>query len=260
LIGVDDVQIAFDQTGDGPPLLLLHGGVCDRRVWRGTVAALADEFTVIAWDAPGCGESSDAPGDFTMADYADCLAQFVDGLSLPDAPHVVGHSWGSTLALELCLRHPSLVRRLVVVGAYAGWAGSLPPDEVATRLAFAHAAAAEIEAGSWDPASMPSLFSAAMPAAQAAELTAIMAEVRAPAVRTMAVALAQSDLSARLGTITAPTLIVRGESDERSPVAVCRALQARIPASQLAVLPGVGHECYLEDNAAFTATLRTFLR
>jgi pimeloyl-ACP methyl ester carboxylesterase len=259
-VQVGDLRVAYERGGRGGPLLLLHGAVSDGRVWRHTSAALAEDFDVIAWDAPGCGRSSDAPTDFSMADYADCVAGFIDTLALSEPPDVVGHSWGSTLALELCLRHPALVRRLVLVGGYAGWAGSLPREQVATRLAFARAAAAAVESGTWDPRSMPGLFSDVMPVARAEELTTIMSEIRAPATRTMAEALAQSDLSARLDELATPTLVVCGDADERSPVSIGRALHAGIAGSELAILPGVGHECYLEDSDAFAATLRAFLR
>jgi pimeloyl-ACP methyl ester carboxylesterase len=67
-----------------------------------------------------------------MPDYADCLASFVDTLGL--APHVVGPAFGGTLALELYQRRPTLLRSLVLASSYAGWAGSLPPDDVAERL------------------------------------------------------------------------------------------------------------------------------
>ena len=133
VVNVGGLDIAFRRQGRGPALLLLHGGVSDSRVWRVEIESLSDEFTVVAWDAPGCGASSDPPETFRMADFADCLAGFVEATGL-GRPHVLGHSWGATLALELCRRQPSMVASLVLVGAYAGWAGSLPPDEVDRRL------------------------------------------------------------------------------------------------------------------------------
>lgn len=258
-VDVGDLHIAFRRAGDGPPLLLLHGAVSDSRVWRVEIDAFADEHTVVAWDAPGCGGSSDAPDEFGMARFAACLAGFVDALRL-ERPHVLGHSWGSTLALELALRHPDCARSLVLVGGYAGWAGSLPPDEVERRLRFALAAADAVEVGEWDPTSMPGLFSDTMPADRARELVAIMADTRAAATRTMAHAIAASDLRDALGHIALPTLLVYGDADERSPVAIAEDLHARLPRSTLNVLPGLGHECYVEDPPAFEAAVRPFLR
>ena len=127
------LTIAFERRGDGPPLVLLHGGMSDHREWSRQLEGLSDRFTVVAWDAPGCGASSDPPETFRMADYADRLSDLLEALEL-DRPHVLGLSWGSTLALELYRRRPEIPRSLVLTAAYAGWAGSLPPEEVARRL------------------------------------------------------------------------------------------------------------------------------
>jgi pimeloyl-ACP methyl ester carboxylesterase len=237
---------------------LLHGGVADSRVWIDSFDRLAEHHTVIAWDAPGCGESSDPPEHFGMADFADCLAAFADALQIEEA-HVLGHSWGSTLALELCFRRPSLVRSSTLAGAYAGWAGSLPPDEVARRLRFALDTADEIEAGSWDPESVPGLFSDAMSSQQRSGLLRVMSEIRAPGTRVMARALAESDVRPELRAIDTPTLVLAGERDERSPLEVAERLHRAIRGSRLTVLPGLGHECYLEDPPAFQEAVRDFL-
>ena len=95
----------------------------DSRDWRRQLEGLSDEFTVVAWDAPGCGESSDPdpPETFGADVYADCLAEFIEALEL-ERPHVLGLSWGGGLALELYRRRPDLPRSLVLASAYAGWA------------------------------------------------------------------------------------------------------------------------------------------
>ena len=94
------LRIAYQQAGDGPPLVLLHGILDDSRVWRRQLDALSDEFTVLAWDAPGCGASSDPPDGFTLHDYAECLAAWLAAIGV-ERPHILGLSWGGTLALQL---------------------------------------------------------------------------------------------------------------------------------------------------------------
>jgi pimeloyl-ACP methyl ester carboxylesterase len=131
---VDGLRIAYERVGGGPPLVLLHGYVGDGvAVWRRQIEALSDEFTVIAWDAPGVGGSSDPPESFGITGYADCLAGFVAEFGL-QRPHVAGLSFGGALAIELSRRHPTIPRSLVLASAYAGWAGSLPPDVADQRL------------------------------------------------------------------------------------------------------------------------------
>src|SRR5947199_586028 len=121
-IEVEGLRIAYQRAGEGPPLMLLHGGLSDSREWRRQLEELSDEFTVVAWDAPGCGQSSDPPETFRLSEYADCLAAFIDALGLGQ-PHMLGLSFGAGLALELYRRHPTVPRTLVLASAYAGWAG-----------------------------------------------------------------------------------------------------------------------------------------
>jgi pimeloyl-ACP methyl ester carboxylesterase len=251
------IRIAFQRRGDGPCLVLLHGAVSDSRVWRVELESLSDVFTVVAWDAPGCGGSADPPEHFRLPEYAQCLEQFISALDL-DRPHVLGHSWGSALALELYRQRPSIVRSLVLVGAYAGWAGSLPPNQVAQRLDFA-LQIADLPPGTFDPASMPGLFSDAMPENRRSELATIMSEIRPSGTRTMGRALAEADLRDLLPRIEAPTLLIHGDADQRSSLHIANELHAAIPRSQLTVMPGLGHECYLESAEAFEAVVRSFL-
>jgi pimeloyl-ACP methyl ester carboxylesterase len=264
-VDVNGVRIAYRRAGEGRPLVLLHGAVSDSRVWRRELEAFCDEFTVVAWDAPGCGQSSDAPESFRFDDYVRCLGGLLTALALR-RPHVVGHSWGSTLALAYALAaHAGHIApapaSLILVGGYAGWAGSLPRAEVERRVAFASNVADQLErdASSWQPRSMRGLFSERMEPEQATELADIMREIRPAATRSMAFALADADLRAELGAIEVPTLILSGDADERSPVPAANALHDAIAGSAFVLLPGLGHECLLEDPPTCQAAIRTFL-
>ena len=94
------------------------------------------QLDVIAWDAPGCGASDDVPPTWDDAAWADAASGFITALGLSH-PAVAGFSLGSVIALLLARNHPDSVGRLVLVGAYAGWGGSLSPDELAERIAAA---------------------------------------------------------------------------------------------------------------------------
>ena len=134
VLSAHGLGIAYERVGHGPPLVFVHGAAVDSRMWGPQLAALADEFTVVAWDEPGAGRSSAVPADFTLPDYADCLAALIAALDLGPA-HVAGLSWGGTVALELYRRRPELVATLVLADTYAGWKGSLPAAEVQARVA-----------------------------------------------------------------------------------------------------------------------------
>ncbi|MEP6814827.1 MAG: alpha/beta hydrolase [Marmoricola sp.] len=130
------LMIAYERVGEGPPLVFVHGAAEDSRIWEPQLAGLADEFTVVAWDEPGAGRSSDLPEGFGLADFADGLAALLKALELGPA-HIAGLSWGGTVLLELYRRHPGLVATLIMIDTYAGWKGSLPADEVRARVAGA---------------------------------------------------------------------------------------------------------------------------
>jgi pimeloyl-ACP methyl ester carboxylesterase len=257
-VEVAGLRIAFERAGGGPPLVLVHGAVSDSRVWRRQLDDLSDEFTVVAWDAPGCGGSADPPESFRLPDYAEALAGFIAALGL-ERPHVLGHSFGGGLALELYPRHPAVPATLILAGAYAGWAGSLPRTEVERRLRFALEVADRLPGG-FEPTSMPGLFSKAMSPETVDELVAIMSEIRPVATRAMAHALAERDLRDVLPAIGVPTLLLYGDADQRSPLNVAEDLRDSIPTSRLVVMAGLGHESYLESPERFNAEVRSFLR
>lgn len=85
----------------------------DSRAWRRQLDGLANEFTVLAWDAPGCGQSSDVPESWRLADYADALAAWLNAVHVEHA-HVLGLSWGSSLALEFYRRHSHIPASLIL--------------------------------------------------------------------------------------------------------------------------------------------------
>jgi pimeloyl-ACP methyl ester carboxylesterase len=258
-VEVAGLRIAFERQGEGPPLLLLHGGYgCDSRAWRRQLEALSDEFSVVAWDAPGHGQSSDPPETFGLSDYADAVAGFVAALGL-DRPHVLGLSLGGGLAIELYRCHPTVPRTLVLAGAYAGWAGSLPADVVEERLQRA-VRESELPPETWLPAYMPGMLSPSASPDLVDELMSIMLGVHPAGLRAELRAFAKADLRDVLPTIGVPTLVLHGEYDQRAPLHVAEDLHAHIPGSTLVVLPGVGHVSNVEAADQFNDAVRDFLR
>jgi pimeloyl-ACP methyl ester carboxylesterase len=261
--GVDAVEvggfrIAFEREGHGPPLLLLHGFVGDGvGTWRYQLETLSDEFTVVAWDAPGAGRSSAAPESFRLSDYADCLFGFVSALKLTH-PYVAGLSFGSVLALELFRRHRGLPRKLVLASAYAGWAGSFPPDVVQERLQLS-LELSRLPAADFVAALLPSMFSPEAAADRVAAFAENAAEFDPVGFRAMAIASAEADMRDVLPYIDVPTLLLYGDRDVRAPRQVAEALLAGIPESRLVMIPGVGHINSVEAPDQFSAEVRTFL-
>lgn len=257
-IEVGGLRIAYERAGDGPPLVLLHGYVGDGpATWRRQIDGLSDEFTVVAWDAPGAGRSSDPPERFGMAGYADALAGLIAGLGL-ERPHVAGLSFGGALALALHRRHPRVPGTLILASAYAGWAGSLPAEEVDRRLAQALALAA-MTPEELVGALLPTMFSEAAPRESVEAFRAAMLAFRPAGLRAMARASAE-DLSDALPGVDVPTVLLYGDRDVRAPLAVAGHLHAAIRGSSLVVLPGAGHACNVEAPDMFDREVRAFLR
>lgn len=257
-VRVGDLRIAYRRSGDGPPLVILPGGADDSRMWRRQLEGLSDEFTVIVWDAPGCGRSSEPPETFRLPDYAESAVAFINALGV-QRPHVVGLSFGGGLALELYRRAPEVPRSLVLASAYAGWAGSLPPDAVAERLESALRWCA-LPPEQLAAAGLPGLFTKAAPADMVDEVAAIMSDSRPARARVMALAFAEADLRDVLPRIDVPTLLLYGAADLRAPPHVGEELHARIPGSTLIVIPAAGHLVNIEAADRFNAEVRTFLR
>jgi pimeloyl-ACP methyl ester carboxylesterase len=257
MVEVDGLQIAFARVGSGPALVLLHGYVGDGpTTWRRQLERLCDEFTVVAWDAPGAGRSTDPPEGFGLDGYADCLAGFLAKLGL-DSACVAGLSFGGILALALQRRHSAVSSALILASAYAGWAGSLPPELAAQRLRQALALADETPEA-FVGALLPTMFSRAMPDETVDDFRASMQAFHPRGFRAMARASAE-DVRDVLATIDVPTLLLYGERDVRAPLTVAETLHAAIPGSRLVVLPDVGHVCNVEAPDEFNAAVRDFL-
>jgi pimeloyl-ACP methyl ester carboxylesterase len=256
-VEISGLRIGYQRAGEGPPLVLLHGAYEDSRIWRRQLEGLSRDFTVIAWDAPGCGRSDDPPPDFSGRDLGDALAGFLRAVA-PRKPHVLGLSWGSGVALELYRNHPNMAASLLLVSAYAGWAGSLPQEEVERRYAQV---LAELDQPpeQFIPVWMPTLFTARADRAVVEEASAIMADFHPDGMRAMLSASGHADYRDVLPTITVPTLLLYGEEDVRSPLAVAREMHRQIPGAQLVVIPDVGHMVAAETPEAFNTEVRRFL-
>ncbi|MFN2390308.1 MAG: alpha/beta fold hydrolase [Actinomycetota bacterium] len=251
------LEIAYERVGDGSPLVFVHGAAEDHRVWQPQLAALADEFTVVAWDEPGAGRSSDVPADFTLADYASCLAALIEALALGPA-HVAGLSWGGTVVLELYRHHPELVATLILIDTYAGWKGSLPAEELRARVAGARAMLAA-PPEEFDP-TFPGLFAGEPPAEFIPLLEAVAADVRPESLGVQLSVMAEADLRDLLPRVAVPTLLIWGELDARSPLDVARSFEEAISHSELVVIPRCGHVSNLERPREVNEAVRRFCR
>jgi 3-oxoadipate enol-lactonase len=246
------------RSGKAPrhTVVLSHALGCDLSMWDGLANLLAQDSRVIAYEHRGHG-SSDAPqGPYTMAELADDAARLLR--ELDTGPVVwVGLSMGGMVGQELALRHPSLVRALVLANTTSGY-----PDAARTvweqRVATVQAQGIEAIAD----AVMARYFHDGY----RAEKAATVARFRRRLVTTDAIgymgccnAVGKVDTSTRLGQIAVPALVIAGELDQGTPVAMAQTLADAIPGAALTVLKEASHLSALEQPEAFAQAVVGFI-
>jgi 3-oxoadipate enol-lactonase len=246
------------RSGKAPrhTVVLSHALGCDLTMWDSLANQLAFDNRVIAYDHRGHG-SSDAPDAlYSMADLADDAARLLR--ELDTGPVVwVGLSMGGMVGQELALRHPSLVRGLVLANTTSGYpeaARAVWEQRIATVRAEGIEAIADAVMGRY--------FHDAFRAQKAATV----ARFRRRLVTTDAVgyvgcceAVGKVDTGSRLGQIGVPTLVIAGELDQGTPVAMAQALAEGIPGARLEVLADASHLSAAEQPEAFAKLVTDFV-
>jgi len=174
------------------------------------------------------------------------------------ATETILYSMGGVVAQLVYHRHPGRVRSLILADTNPG-GGAVPEPERSARVQQRLDAIDRLGPRRMAEQRAPNLVTPAAPPALLAELASIMAEVRPAGYRAAAIALGDTDLSAELGSIRAPTLVVHGEQDTVVPLETARLLANSIPGAQLVVIPNAGHVSNQEQPAAFNAAVRSFL-
>jgi pimeloyl-ACP methyl ester carboxylesterase len=251
----NNLSVAYQRCGDGPVLVLLHGFIIDSRSWEPQIKQLSEHFTVIAWDAPGTGQSDDPPDVFTISDWADCLAQLLDSCGI-DKGHILGLSWGGILAQEFYHRHPGRVSSLILADTYAGWKGSLPESTAEERLATC-LLDASLPAAEFVPKYLTGMFGDTSTTDTQEKMASLMSHFHPVGFRLMAMA-SNIDTRKILPTIEVPTLLIWGDQDKRAPISVARQMLAAIPGAKLEIIKGAGHVCNLEAPVRFNKIVKDF--
>ncbi|WP_458352529.1 alpha/beta fold hydrolase [Peribacillus frigoritolerans] len=137
-VKVEDLSIHYEIEGNGEPLVLLHGMSNNSQSWKEQIQALKEHYTVIAWDAPGYGKSSDPAEEFrNFKEFARILNGMLDELKL-EKIHLLGHSMGAAIAIEYCSLYPNRVNKLILADSTRG-AVSYPRrerDEIEESIIF----------------------------------------------------------------------------------------------------------------------------
>ncbi len=247
--------------GSGPPILFIHAGVADSRMWNHQIGL--DGFRTIAFDKRGYGKTPWVPGPYSDTD--DCLA-VLDQLGIASAT-IVGCSMGGGTALDLAIHHKDRVDKLVLVGAFpAGWE---PPDgwEDVPLEAEAQAAA---EAGDIDRVvEIDYQMWMVGYGRDESEVDASLKDLFIDMDRTPAKTEAernehqtgfQTRPNPHLDEIEAATLVVVGAYDEPILVDAAKYMAERLSDRRAVIIPDAAHLPSLEQPEAFNEALLEFLR
>ena len=251
--------IFYETQGTGEPLILIHSGVADMRLWNPQMDAFTQEFQVIRYDARGYGQSELIPGDFH---HLDDLIDLMEHLNLKSG-HLLGLSMGGETAIDLALRHPERVRSLTLVGSgLGGW-------EFKDPFTMENLQKMEKAFEEGDILSAKEAYLSIWLAGPNRSLEDVDEELRNiafemlpqfrenPSGRAMPV---EPLAISRLSEIKAPTIVIVGDGDTLELVEIADLLASEIPNASKHVMIGVAHYPNMENPDEFNRIVIGFLK
>lgn len=233
-------DIYYQATGEGPPVVFLHGFSGTHLSWWRQVPAFADDYRCLAPDQRGFGRSRDAPDGPGAAAFVDDLRALLDHRG-HDRAAVVGHSMSGWPAASFATRHPDRVAALVLSGSPAGLLARERHDELCEAATLPDV----------DPLSAEHAFLSELITELNGHGPAEFADIR-PVLEEL-----ETDAD-RIREADVPVLLVAGEADAFMPPAAVDALADRLDA-EAATVDGAAHSANFERPAAFNRHVRTFL-
>jgi 3-oxoadipate enol-lactonase len=242
----------------GPWVVLSHSLACDRSMWDEQVRLLEGRYRVARYDTRGHGGSDTPPSPYTLDDLAADAIGVMDALSI-DRAHFVGLSMGGMVAQAAALAHPARFRSLVLADTTSRYPPEFGPIWE-SRIALAREGGMEAHVAP----TLARWFTLGFPQQERsrATLARIAGWIRATRVEGYvgcSQALRAIHTWPRLGEIRCPVLVIVGEQDPTTPLAMARDIHEAIRGSELVVIPDAAHISNIEQPAAFDAALARFL-
>jgi pimeloyl-ACP methyl ester carboxylesterase len=256
-------RLAYEEVCPPDPkgvIVLLAGLGAKRQGWYKQLAELGRYYRTLALDYRDVGDSSPADQPYNIVDLAEDTAGVLNNLEIQQA-HLVGVSMGGFVALELALRHPAMVDKLVLVGTSAGGASRVSPSHQ-TMAIMTPVAGIEIGEAAKRVCAHVSAPGFAASHLEEFEDFAEIARYRPMSEATyygQLKACRTHDVADQLHRITAPTLIIHGEVDPLVPLENGRNLAQKIPNAQLLIYPATGHIPEVERYQEFNRDVLAFL-
>jgi len=234
-----EAKIYWDEQGHGPPVLLIMGLGYPSLMWYRTRPVLAPRYRTIVLDNRGVGRSSMPPGPYPIALMASDAAAVLDAAGVESA-HVFGISMGGMIAQEFALQYPKRVRSLILGCTASGGPRAVRAEADATQMIMARGQMAPEEAAQ---AAVPFIYDSGTPRARIDEDLAMRRPwfPRAEAYQAQLQGIIAWEAYSRLPQITAPTLVIHGETDRLVPPGNGKLIAERIPGAKLVLIPNAGH-------------------
>jgi pimeloyl-ACP methyl ester carboxylesterase len=264
--------LRYRDSGEGPPLLMLHGsgpGVTGWRNFSGNVPTFAQRYRTLVLEFPGFGVSDDFGAAHPMMSAQQAVTAFLDGLGL-ETVRIIGNSMGGFVATEFALAAPQRVERLVTIGGIGTTIFSPQPGEGIIRLSEfvenptrdslvawlrsmvydRNMLTEELIEQRWQQATEPGVLENSRRMYGRAALARMAEAARA------------ADVTpgwANLRRISVPTLITWGRDDRVSPVDMSLIAMRTLPHGEVHIFPNCGHWVMIEQKQAWEATVSAFL-
>ena len=250
-----------DSGGKGSPVVLLHGFASALETWNSVRPTLEKQHRVIALDLKGFGWTDRPPGDYSPRAQAKLVAGLLEQRGVRRAS-VVGHSWGSSVALMLAMERPQMVSRIALYDAWVyeeqlpttfHWARAQGLGELLFDLFYDQRSDEKMAFAFYDPSRISEEFvedvdrALERPGTTAAALAAVRGQ-------------RYEDWQNRYSEVTAPALLLWGREDRVSPVDIGERLLRQLPNAELKVYPRCGHFPMIEAQSASTRDLAKFLK
>jgi pimeloyl-ACP methyl ester carboxylesterase len=254
----DGADIVYETHGSGDPLLMIMGLGADRRMWMLQLPVFSHEFQCIPFDNRGVGESTAAPGEFSMEQMAADALAVLDDAGIERA-HVLSISMGGAIAQHLALKAPERVRSLVLASTWCARNPYISRMATIGNMLSEHGGTEAITKASMLWLFTPKFILERNEFVQHIERMAVEFATHPEIFDRQVEALLEHDVKDRLGMLDVPTLVMCGRRDIFVPPELSQELASAIPNATLRLIDG-GHAYNLEEFDAFNATVLEFLR
>jgi 3-oxoadipate enol-lactonase len=250
------IDINYTIEGDGPVVTMSHSLACTLSMWDEQAQALRGRYRVLRYDTRGHGQTSAPPGAYSLEQLAEDLYGLLTGLGISET-HFVGLSMGGMIGQIFALKHPAMFRSLVLCDTssrYPAEAWSIWAERIRTVEAKGMESMVEPTLQRW--------FTEPFRQRRPDVIDPVRAMIRSTPPQGFigcCHAIPKINVTDRLKEIRCPALVIVGEDDPGTPVAMAREIHAALPSAELAILRSAAHLSNLEQCEEFNRVLLGFL-